>query len=136
MEKTKLGISISLLGGGMYFIGLIGGLVPLLIVAGYVMIVEENQWLRRVAVKAVAVVLMFGVLSQVVSLFSDSSSFLGNLVHLFDGTINLLTYNRIITLVNVAISFLRTVILLILGFKALKMSDLGVPVDGVVNKNI
>jgi len=135
MEKTKLGVTISLLGGALYFIGLMG-ITPLVIAAGYVLVMEENQWLKRVAVKAVAVVLFFAILSNVVSLAADSSSFLNTLVLLFNGTINLLTLNRIISLIRISISFLSTLSLLILGFKAMKMSDIGIiSVDKAIDKN-
>lgn len=135
MEKTRLGITISLLGAGLYFIGLMG-MTPLIIAAGYVLLIEENQWLRRVAVKAIAVVLFFTILNNAVGLLSESSSFLSTLVALFNGSINLLTVNRIISLARIVISFLSTLTLLLLGFKALRMRDMGVgPVDTVVDKN-
>jgi len=135
MEKTKLGISISLLGGGLYFIGLLG-LTPLIIAVGYVLVMEENQWLKRVAVKAVAVVLFFAILSNAVGLISDSSSFLTNLVALFRGSINLATLNRLVALLRTVISFISTLCLLLLGLKALKMGDVSVGVvDKVIDKN-
>ena len=135
MEKTRLGITISLLGAGLYFIGLMG-MTPLIIAAGYVLLIEENQWLRRVAVKAIAVVLFFTILNNALGLLSESSSFLSTLVALFNGSINLLTVNRIISLARIVISFLSTLTLLLLGFKALRMRDMGVgPVDTVVDKN-
>jgi len=135
MEKTKLGISISLLGGGLYFIGLMG-LTPLIIAVGYVLVMEENQWLKRVAVKAVAVVLFFAILSNAVGLISDSSSFLTNLVALFRGSINLATVNRLVALLRTVISFASTLCLLLLGFKAMKMGDVSVgAVDKVIDKN-
>lgn len=135
MEKTKLGITISLLGGGLYFIGLLG-IIPLVIVAGYVLVMEENQWLKRVAVKAVAVVLLFAILQNLLGLLSDSSTFLNTLVALFSGSINLTQVNRIISLVRIIISVLSTISLLLLGFKALRMGDIGIgPVDKLIDKN-
>jgi len=135
MEKTKLGITISLLGAALYFIGLLG-ITPLVIAAGYVLLFEENQWLKRTAVKAVAIVLFFAILSNFLGLFSDSSSFLSNLFALFNGSINLSVVNRLITLVRIVISFLSSLCLLILGFKALRMGDLPIgPVDKVIDKN-
>jgi len=135
MEKTKLGITISLLGGALYFIGLLG-IIPLVIAAGYVLVMEENQWLKRVAIKAVAVVLFFAILSNIVGLVADSSSFLNNIVSLFNGTINLATVNRIVSILRNIISFLSTLSLLLLGFKAMKMGDVRIgAVDKVIDKN-
>ena len=38
MEKTKLGISVAMLGAALYFIAIIG-MTPLIILAGYTLIV-------------------------------------------------------------------------------------------------
>ena len=135
MEKTKLGISISVVGAGLYFIGMMG-IVATIIAAGYVLLFEENQWLKRVAVKAVAVVLFFAILSQALSLFSDGSLFISTLAALFNGSVSLIAINRIITLVRITISVASTFTLLALGFKALKMADFSVgPVDSLIDKN-
>ena len=39
--KTKLGISLGLLGAALYFMGLMG-ITPLVLLAGYVLLFEEN----------------------------------------------------------------------------------------------
>ena len=136
MEMTKLGITIKLFGGALYFIGLIG-LTPLVIAAGYALLFEENQWLKRVAVKAVAVVIFFAILSTLVGIAADSTTFLNNLILLFNGTINLAALNRIIALLRSSISILQALCLLMLGFRAMKMRDAGVgPVDGTINTNM
>ena len=137
MEKTKLGISIKLLGGALYFIALLG-MTPLLIAAGYALIMEENQWLKRVAVKAVGVVIFFTILSSTVGLLSSSTSFLNNFILLFrDRPLNLATIMRITSLLQNTISILQTLCLLLLGFRAMNMRDVGVgPVDGAINKNM
>lgn len=70
MEKTKLGISIGLLGAGMYFAGLAGAL-PALLLAGYVLLREENSWLKRMAVKAAAIVLLMAVFPACWGLLED-----------------------------------------------------------------
>jgi len=123
------------MGGALYFIGLMG-MTPLIIAAGYVLIMEGNQWLRRVAVKAVAVVLFFVILSHIISLIGESSSLLNNIVMLFNGTINLATLNRIISIARNIIMLIQTLVLLLLGFKAMKMGDVRVgAVDKAIDKN-
>ena len=122
MEKTKIGITVGLMGGALYFIGMMG-LTPLVIAAAYVFLKEENAWLKRTAVKAVAVVLFFAILSNLVSLLGDSSSILDHIARLFDGSIDLATLNRIVSLLHRIVSFISTACLLLLGFSALKMGD-------------
>lgn len=61
MQKSNLGISIGMLGALVYFSGLLGS-VTLAIVAGYILLKEENVWLRRAALKAVLIVVLFSIL--------------------------------------------------------------------------
>jgi len=135
MEKTKLGITISLFGGGLYFLGLMG-IIPIVVAAGYVLLCEENQWLRRVAVKAVAVVLFFAIVSAFVGLFSDATLFLSNLWRVFDNLLNVSRFNAGVSVVQTVVTVLRTLCLLMLGFRALKMRDISIgPVDALIDKN-
>ena len=46
MQKSKLGISVGLLGALIYFAGLINPLAMIVLV-GYVLLKEENPWLRK-----------------------------------------------------------------------------------------
>ena len=60
MQRTKIGISAGLLGAGIYFTGLFSGYLIPIILTFYVLWFEENGWLRRTAVKAVSVMILFG----------------------------------------------------------------------------
>ena len=51
MQKTRLGISVGLLGAAIYFMGLFSGYLLAVLLAGYVLLFEENSWLRKNAVK-------------------------------------------------------------------------------------
>ena len=63
MVKTKLGLSIGLLSAVVYFTALFGGYIPLFLLAGYILIVEQNDWLKRVCCKAVLLLIGFSLLS-------------------------------------------------------------------------
>ena len=43
MQKTRLGISVGLLGAGVCFLGLVGGYLVTAILAGYILLFEENE---------------------------------------------------------------------------------------------
>jgi hypothetical protein len=83
--KTKLGISAELFGAALYFTGLIS-IIPLVLMAGYAFIVEDNDWLKKTAVKAVGVVIFFTILSSVVGLVGNSATLLNDIASLFRGT--------------------------------------------------
>ena len=134
--KTKLGISVELFGAALYFAGLIN-IVPLVLMAGYALIVEQDEWLKKTAVKAVGVVIFFAILSSVVGLAGNSSSFISDIVSLLKGTINLSWLNRIISICRTVISFVQALILLLLGFSALKRGDIKLgSVDKAIEKGM
>ena len=56
MQKTKIGMTVGLLGAAIYFIGLFSGYLTVVLLIGYVLLFEENEWLRKSAVKAVALI--------------------------------------------------------------------------------
>lgn len=62
MQKTRLGISVGLLGAAIYFMGLFSGYLLAVLLAGYVLLFEENSWLRKNAVKAMSVMAVFSLL--------------------------------------------------------------------------
>src|SRR5574344_1340231 len=49
MEKTKLGIPVGLLGAAMLFACYFGGYLVSFVLAGYILLFEENAWLKRTA---------------------------------------------------------------------------------------
>ena len=58
MEKTKLGISVGLLGALVFFAGY-SGLTVLALVGGYVLLKEENSTLKKYVVYAAALMIAF-----------------------------------------------------------------------------
>ena len=63
MQRTKIGISAGLLGAEIYFTGLFSGYLIPIILTFYVLWFEENGWLRRTAVKAVSVMILFSMIT-------------------------------------------------------------------------
>ena len=53
MQKTRLGISVGMLGAAVYLTGLFSGYLVAILMAGYVLLCEENGWLKRSVIKAV-----------------------------------------------------------------------------------
>ena len=52
MLKTKLGVSIALVGAAMYFLGAIS-FTPAVLLAGAMLIMEDNAWVKRQAAKMI-----------------------------------------------------------------------------------
>lgn len=135
MQKTKLGISVGLLCAAVYFTGLFSGYIIPVILAGYVLLFEDNEWLKRNAVKAVALMSFFSLLAVLFNLVPDAISFMGNIAAAFGGNfgINLLT--RLVAAIVDIIDIVEKVLFIGLGFKALDQGSISVPVvDTLINK--
>lgn len=136
MQKTKLGISVGLLGATLYFLGLIN-ILGLIILAGYVLFMESNEWLRRSAVKAVAIVIGFSLISIAVDFGNDILGVINNLLSIVSIDFRLSWPLHLDSIINYVISGLSRIILVVLGFRAFNQGSMSVgPIDKVVNKHI
>lgn len=135
MQKTKLGVSVGLLGAAVYFSAAFGGYVAMFLVAGYVLLFEENEWLKKAAVKAVALMIAVGVLNTAIGVIPDVLNWLYSFLTVFNVYISVSTVSTIFDSIIGAISIIRTVFFLILGVKALNQGTVNVPVvDKLINK--
>ncbi|MDE6640812.1 MAG: hypothetical protein K2K63_09825 [Acetatifactor sp.] len=139
MLKTKLGISIALVGAAMYFLGAIS-FTPAVLLAGYVLIAEENEWVKRQAAKMVGVVVLFSLLSIAVGWIDDVVGMLGIIVRWFNSDVYLSVPANLTSLCRYIISIAKEVLLLVMGFRALGMKNvkLGLidkPLDKFMSNN-
>lgn len=136
MPKTRLGISVGLLGSAVFFSCFFSGYVAAILLAGYVLLFEENPWLRRSAVKGVA--LMFGIalVSALVSLLPNLISFINSVLNLFEAdSLQLLFIGKIVSIINSAMTVIEKVLFIVLGIKALNQGTIRIPViDSLVSK--
>ncbi len=136
MQKTKLGISVGLLGAALYFMGLVNFL-GLILLAGYVLLFESNEWLRRSAVKAAAIVLGFALISVVIGISNDVLSVLNSLLSWVKIPFRITWPLQLDSMVLNAVDALEKLVLLLLGFKAFTQGSMNIgPIDKVIDKNI
>lgn len=137
MQKSKLGISVGMLGAAVCFMALFGGYVPALITTGYILLFEENAWLKKNSVKAVAVLIGISVFCTVIGYIPDVISLVSSLFNIFGKDFSISIINRIVSFVVEALSLIRSLILLTMGLKALNQGTVSVPViDGLVDKHM
>lgn len=127
MTKTKLGITVGLMGAVVALSPVVFGLTVMALAAGYVLIAEENAWLKRLAVKVVVIVLAFGLLTEVLDL-------LPNLISVFSSFASALGLSFSLSFVtNIMSGFIKicnlveTVLLVIMGVLALKQASIPIP---------
>ena len=135
MQKTKLGITVGLLGAAIYFTGLFGGFLVAVVLAGYSLMFEENKWLKRNAVKAIALMVFFAMLSAVVNLIPDTISFINYVAGIFGGYVNVGILSSITSAIVSAIGIVEKILFIVLGIKALNQGTVVVPVvDKLIGK--
>ena len=134
--KTNLGISVGLLGAAVYFLGLVGGWLPVILIAGYVLLFETNEWLRKSSIKAVAICIFFAVLSAIVGFVPDAFTLINNVANIFEENVHVAVISNIVALINTILFIIEKVLLLLLGFKALHQGTVGFGIiDRLVEKH-
>ena len=135
MQKTKLGISVGILGAAVYLSGMVN-VMALVILAGYVLLMEENEWLRKAAVKAVAIVLGFVVLNGCLGLIDSVLSVINYMIGWFGILFTLQIPLNIGTIISYAFGFAENALLILLGISALSQGSVKVEIiDKLVAKH-
>lgn len=135
MQKTRLGISVGLLGAAIYFMGLFSGYLLAVLLAGYVLLFEENSWLRKNAVKAMSVMAVFSLLITVLNLVPNAIGFINAVVSIFGGSFYVAFLSNLISAAVAALNIIEKLLIIGLGVKALTQGTIAVPVvDNLINK--
>ncbi len=135
--KSKLGVSVGLVGAALYFAGLFNGMLLLLVLIGYVLLVEDNEWLRRTAVKSGVIYVMFALLLAVIGLIPGVVGLIGDFFGIFGGSFSIPFITSIIMFIESGIELIKIVFFILLGIKALNQGTIVIPfVDNFVNKYI
>lgn len=135
MQKTKLRISVGLLGAVVYFGSLFGGYVASLLLTGYILLIEENEWLRKSAVKAVILLICFSVISTLIYLLPDAINFISEIVSMFGGAFYVSFISGLAGAAYSAMNIIERLLFIGLGIKALNQGTIAVPiVDKLIEK--
>ncbi len=135
--KTNLGVTAGLLGAAAYFLGLFGGWIPVLLIAGYVLLNESNEWLRQTVVKAAVIVAFFSVLSACISFIPNAISLIDDLLDIFNETFSVEVVSDIVVFLGTALMILEKILFLVLGFMALSQKTIRFgPVDKLISKHM
>lgn len=135
MQKTKLGVTVGLLGAAVYFSALFASYIPVIMIAGYILLAEENEWLRKAVIKAVVLLMSIEVFLAIVSLIPDALSWINSLISIFNGALNYTIVSTLVNIISKAVDIIRTVLFLLLGIKAFNQGTITIPfVDNLINK--
>ena len=136
MEKTKFGLPVGLLAAAMCFMAFIST-IPFILIVGYVLIAESNDWLKKTAVKALFIFIAFAIVAAFIGFITDGTSMLTNFLGLFNQSVNLLQINRLASIMRTGLSVIQTLVFMLLGVIALKKGNITFGLgDGILNKHM
>jgi len=126
MEKSKLGISVALFAALTFLTGYFGVTVMIL-VAGYILIREENQYLKKTAVGTIVLYLAFAALSLCIGIL-DSFFDLFNVGGWMYGNIAYTITSGFISFLNSLVAIAKYVVFGLLALFALLGKEVKIPV--------
>ena len=137
MQKTKLGISVGLLGCAMYLCCLFGGYIAAVLLAGYILLMEENIWLKKSAVKGIALLFGIALLSALINLIPNAIGFIDDICNVFGGNLYIAVVNNVVDVVDSALNLVGKVLCILLAIKALTQGTIKLPViDALIDKHM
>lgn len=137
MQRTKLGISVGLLGAAICFSGLFSGYLLMGILVGYVLLFEENIWLRKSAVKVFALMIGFSLLSSVIGLVPNVISFIDEIFMMFGGYFSINFLSNFFMAIQTLLDMVKTILMLVMGVKAITQGTVSIPgIDNLINKHM
>ena len=128
MEKSKLGLPVSWLAVIFFLFCFFAGYTVALLVGGYILLVEENKWLKKIAVTGLGLMLAFSLLSSLIYLPVNLIDMLEQIVRLFNGYLNISVVRDLVAIASSLINFAQKILFLILTFIAFKGGKIKVPV--------
>lgn len=135
MSKTKFGVSVGLMAAAVYLAGLFGGYTILFLLAGYCLLFEDNAWLKKTCVKAVALSLVFSILFSVINLIPSAFGIVSDILNLITLNVRFSFINNVCDLLRSVVSFVETLLFLGLGYLSVHEGTIAVPfVDKLISK--
>ena len=137
MEKTKLHIPATLLAAFACLLGYYGGYVILGIVVGYVLLAEENAWLKKFCLKILILMLGFSLASTVLNLLPSLLQLMYSFLEIFNVHVYLSFVHNAFNFIGQVLSLAKTLLFLLLGAATLMGKDVKIPgLDSFIEKHV
>ena len=123
-----------MLGAIIFFVCGFGGYIASIVLAGYVLLAEENIWLRKSAVKAVLLMVTFSIISTVVYFIPQIMTIINDVFEIFGGSFYPVFIYSLADIMQIVVSIVESILFIVLGLKAFDQGTLKVPlIDSIVN---
>ena len=136
MNKIKLGVSAGLAGAAVYFLGAIS-LIPAFLLAGYILLFEDNDWLKYQAVKAIVIVVAFGAINIGLQCIDNVFCVINQIVSIVVKNADIHVPFGLTEILTILFSMIRNVLLVLSGISALNFKTIYAGgIDDLVSKNM
>ena len=137
MEKSKLGIPVTLVAAAAWLFGLYNGYLLTAILVGYVLLAEESVWLKKTCLKVLVLMLGFSVAFTVLDLLPNLLSILYSFLEIFNVHIYLSFVHDVFNFFSQILSLVKTLVFIALGITAVMGKSVKLPViDNFVDKHL
>lgn len=137
MQKTKLGISVGLLAAILYFCGYFSGYLATLLLVGYVLLFEENAWLKKNSIRVIVLMIGFSLLSVLLGLIPDLIGLVNSVFNVFGRHFGIAFISNVINVFRNLLGLLEMVVFLLLGAVAFLQKDIKIPgLDDLIAKHL
>ncbi len=137
MQKTKIGIPVGLLAAAVFFVTLFSGYTGLILLAGYILLFEEDKWLKKMVVKAFFLNVVFSLFSSLIGFIPDILSLINSIFGIFGKTFYVLPLSGIATSITTILSIVKKFLFIVLGLQALNRGTIAIgSVDKIADKAI
>ena len=135
MGKSKLGISVALLSAICWLLGYYGGYTVAVLAVGYVLVREENEWLKKSVLKLLVLMLAFSLANTVLYLLPTVMNLLYSFLEIFKVSFYLSFIDRILNFFSNILSFVKMVLFMAVAFLPLLGKEVKLPlVDDLLDK--
>lgn len=136
MQKSKLGISVGLIAAISYFACIFGGgFTVSIIICGYVLIREDNPWLKRISLKAVILLALFSIISFVLNLIPNCLGTINEFAMAINHPFSTNFITSIVDGLTSILEIVRNILFVVLGLKALSQGTIRLPIiDKMLDK--
>ena len=134
MNKTKMGFNVGMMAALVYLVCDFAGYTIAMLLAGYVLLCEEDHWLKKSALKGILIMIGLSVASTVINLIPNVISIPLDLINIFGFNLNVYFLHEIANLLYSVVSLAETVLLIFLAVKSVNKQEVKVPViDKIVD---
>lgn len=118
MQNSKLGLPAGIAAAIMYLCALFGGYVPALLAAGFILLCEEENFIRRAAVKSLVVLIACSLLNVLIYLIPNVVDIFRSMLNIFTVSFSTSFLDNSSSMLSQSLTLIKTVVLVLLAVLA------------------